>query len=366
MWQNTLTLIGCVLSIFLSFDVGLTASQNTWPPRVNPTHFRQKTQFKLYNTMRIFLFGLFYLSSSLLVGQESISTSLTDAHQQVQGTKVFMVVPESFAVATQFQGFQDFDRSASILVAILETPVQPLLQAFTKEALKGQGVKMEDKEPISLNGMKGTWITGTQKAYGSTFNKYIMVFGDETFTCILNGMYPEEDQEALDALVVDAMRSTYYDQEAELNFLDALSFELDTEDTKMQFGTLLTGSALYTVDGKVPTESDDKTNFLVGPSLNPSLILDEKAFCIKRLKQLPYEDLAFREEEIIEVDIDGLHGYSIPAIGTDSKDEAERFIYQTILFTDDGNYFILLGTAADDFEANRKLFVMLTKRFRRK
>ncbi|MEL6588665.1 MAG: hypothetical protein AAFQ68_01215 [Bacteroidota bacterium] len=316
--------------------------------------------------MRIILLCLLCLGSNLLIGQESISTNLTDAHQQVQGTKVFMVVPESFAVATQFQGFQDFDRSASLLVAILETPVQPLLQAFTKEALKGQGVEMEDKEPISLNGMKGTWITGTQSAYGSTFNKYILVFGDESFTCIVNGMYPEESKEELDALVVDAMRSTYYDQEAELNYLDALSFVLDTKGTKMQFGTLLTGSALYTVDGKVPTESEDKANFLAGPSLNPSLILDEKAFCIKRLKQLPYENLSFREEDIIEVDIDSLHGYSIPAVGTDSKDEAERFIYQTILFTDDGNYYILLGTAATDYEENRKLFALLTERFRRK
>ncbi|MEL7339745.1 MAG: hypothetical protein AAGM67_04600, partial [Bacteroidota bacterium] len=178
--------------------------------------------------------------------------------------------------------------------------------------------------------------------------------------------YPQEDKAELDSLVINAMRSTYYNQEAELNPLDALSFVLDTEDTKLQFGTVFTGTALYTVDGKVPTESEDKTNFMVGPSLNPSFILDEKAFCIKRLEQLPYEDLSFREAEIVEIEVDSLHGYTIPAIGIDSADKEERFIYQTLLFTDDGNYFILLGTAREEYEQNQKLFDLLTKRFRRK
>ncbi|MFK7923592.1 MAG: hypothetical protein AB8H47_16665 [Bacteroidia bacterium] len=316
--------------------------------------------------MKTLLTLIALFSVSISYAQEVITTTLTDEHQQVKGAKIFMVPPDSFAVATQFQGFQDADRSASLLVAVLEAPVAGLIEAFTEEALKGQGVKMLKKERITLNGMSGAFITGEQKGYGITFNKYILVFGNENFTALINGMYPKEDAKELDELVIKALRSTVYVEEADTDPLGALSFTINTEDTKLQFATIITGSALYSVDGNVPPETEDKTTFLVAQSIGSSIILDEQAFCIKRLKKMPYEDIAFSEADITELRVDDLHGYTIPATAIDPKSKEDRMIYQTMLFDGEGNYFILLGTTNQNDESNAPLFDKLTKSFKRK
>ncbi|MEL7534855.1 MAG: hypothetical protein AAFN10_26355 [Bacteroidota bacterium] len=316
--------------------------------------------------MQKFIIILLLLGSQSVFAQEAITSSLTDEHQQVKGSKIFLVPPPSFSVATQFQGFQDFDRSASLLVAVLESPAQALIEAFTAEALKGQGVKVLKREEITLNGMAGLFITGEQKGYGTTFNKYILVFGDESFTALINGMYPKDDAKELDDLVVKAMRSVLYVDDADTKPLEALNFSINTEGSKLQFANLFSGNALYTVDGNVPPETEDKTNFLAGQSISQSIILDDKAFAINRLKKLPYDDISFREADVQAVEIDGLKGFSIPAIGTEPKSGDKRFIYQTLLFDGEGNYFIFLGTTNQDFETNHTLFEQLTESFSRK
>lgn len=318
--------------------------------------------------MKTILTLIALLSASIGFGQEVITSSLTDEHQQVKGSKLFLIPPESFAVATQFQGFQDFDRSASLLVAIIETPAESIINAFTEEALKGQGVKMLQRAEITLNGMPGLFITGEQKGFGTTFNKYILVFGDENFTALVNGMYPKEDAKELDKLVIDAMRSTVYVDDADNNPLDALNFTIDTEGTKMQYGSMFSGSVLFSVDGKVPPQSEDKTNFTISQSVNPSFYLDEKSFCIQRLKKLPYQDITFREEEIEEVTIDSLHGYTIiaQAVEPNDNDNEARYIYQTMLFHGEGHYFILLGTSRDEPESNQAMFEQIVKSFKRR
>jgi len=316
--------------------------------------------------MKLLLLGIFLITSQLGFAQEAITTSLTDEHQQVKGSKLFLIPPESFAVADQFQGFQDFDRSASLLVAVLESPAQALIDAFTKEALKGQGVKVLKREEITLNGMTGLFITGEQIGYGTTFNKYILVFGDNTFTALINGMYPKDDAKDLDELVLKAMKSVVYVDDADTKPLEALNFTIDTEGTKLQFANLFSGNVLYTIDGKVPTESIDKTNFLVGQSLSQSVILDEKMFAINRLKKLPYKEISYQEEDVTKVEVDGLQGYSISARALEPKTGDRRFIYQTLLYDGEGNYFIFLGTSNQNFESNQVLFDQLTKSFRRK
>lgn len=316
--------------------------------------------------MKTLLMLIALFSASISYAQEVINTTLTDEHQQIKGSKIFMVPPDSFAVATQFQGFQDADRSASLLIAILKAPAPSLIAAFTKEALKGQGVNMLKREEITFNGMPGLLITGNQEAYDITFNKYVLVFGDASFTALINGMYPKEDAEELDELVLKAIKSTVYVDEADANPLGALSFTINSEGTKLQFATIITGSALYSADGNVPSKTDDKATFLVSQSLSPSIILDEQDFCIKRLKQTPYQDIAFSEADITELTVDELHGYTIQATAVDPKGKEARYIYQTMLFDGEGNYFVLFGTAHQDDESNALSFEKLTKSFKRK
>ena len=127
----------------------------------------------------------------------------------------------------------------------------------------------------------------------------------------------------------------------------------------------LTGMLLYTVDGKVPTESTDKTSFIVSPSVANVESIDKKLTAINRIKRMPYTDLKLDENKINEIEIDGLSGYEIVGEGFEKTNGAKELIYQVILFTDNG-YYLLVGTSRNDFGENLALFKQVARTFKRR
>ena len=80
---------------------------------------------------------------------------------------------------------------------------------------------------------------------------------------------------------------------------------------------------------------------------------------------MPYTDLKIDENKISEVQIDGISGYEIIAEGLDNTNRTKEQIYQVMLFTDHG-YYIMVGTAKNDFETNLELFKKVARTLKRK
>ena len=160
------------------------------------------------------------------------------------------------------------------------------------------------------------------------------------------------------------MLSVLYESQLTVDPLAAVPFTVNTEDTKLKFAKSISGTLLYTVDGKVPTDSHDKTSFIVGLSLANLETVDKKLTAISRMKRRPYTDLIINENSVNEVEIDGISGYEIIGEGVD-KSDAKELVYQVMLFTDNG-YYIILGAAKDNFEQNLELFKKVARTLRRK
>jgi hypothetical protein len=308
------------------------------------------------------LIGLLTISSTF--GQTEINNTKTDKHKQVNGTKFFIVSPKGFVNATSFQGFQQLNSGSSILVMEIPGPFSESTKGFNEQGLKTQGVVLKEKEEIKINGIQGLFLTAEQFAYNTNFSKYILVFGDNKATYMVNGTFPKEVKE-LDKDVVESMLSVIYESELTVDPLSSVSFTVDTEGTKLKFGKSMTGMLLYTVDGKVPTESKDKTSFIVGLSLANVQTIDKKMTSINRLKRMPYTDLKIDENKISEIQIDGISGYEIIAEGFDTTNGTKEQIYQVMLFTDNG-YYIMVGTTKSDFESNLDLFKKVARTLKRK
>ena len=308
------------------------------------------------------LIGLFAIISTF--GQEVIDNTKTDKHKQIAGTKFFLIPPPGFIAATSFQGYQHMNSGASILVMEIPGPFSESTKGFNEQGLKTQGVVLKKKEEIKVNGNQGLFLTAEQLAYGTNYSKFILVFGDSKATYMVNGTFPKEVT-GLEKDIRESMFSVVYESDLTVDPLSTVSFTVDTENTKLKFAKSLSGMLLYTADGKLPTESNDKTAFIAGVSIANVQTVDEKLTAITRLKRMPYTNLKIDEDRINEIEIDGISGYEIVGEGLNNSDGLNEFVYQVMLFTDNG-YYIMVGTTNDNFEQNLELFKKLSRTFKRR
>ncbi|MBK7428189.1 MAG: hypothetical protein IPI60_14815 [Saprospiraceae bacterium] len=233
------------------------------------------------------LISLLFLFTMLTsFGQKKFDNKLSETHIAVKGTKISLIPPPDFTKASNFNGFEEEESSSSIMVLDLPTSYADISGSLTKANLAKQGVEAEQIEEIIVNGLPALFISGQQMAYGELFGKYILVFGTEKETIIINGAFPKELEE-LGPEIKKAMLTIYYEREKILDPFENLDFSVDPKGTKLKFAGNVSGSLLFTVDAQVPTLTDDKTNLIVAKSISAVNAGDKKTFSINRLNKTP-------------------------------------------------------------------------------
>ena len=219
------------------------------------------------------------LLTFLLLGQ--IAFGQTEKLIKVSGTKCSLIPPSGFIAATAFSGFQNAETGASIMINELPAPYQSLVDGFTAEALKSRGMALVKKQTIDFNGSKATLLNLTQSANGTTYIKQMLVFGDTKGTVLVNGIYPEAAKE-IEAQIKDALLSTVYNISQNDNPLEAATFIIDVKDTDFKLIKYMSGSLLYSTDGKMPTE---KPTLIIGNSVAKISSQNQKKYAEERLKK---------------------------------------------------------------------------------
>ena len=299
-----------------------------------------------------FFFSLFLLAQ--------LSFGQSDKHIKIPGTKCSLIPPTGFIAAPSFSGFQNPETGASIMVNELPGAYQVMVDGFTADALKTRGMTLLSKESVDHNNTKATLINVTQLASGIIYLKQILIFGDENGTILVNGIYPESSKQ-LEPKIKEALLSTVYNEVQKDNPLEAVTFSLDVSSSDFKVTKYMSGTLVYTIDGKVPTE---KPTLIVGNSIAEISITNQKQFAIDRLKKLPRgESLVIKATN--EVTIDQLKGYEIVAEGVSKENKPEQ-TYQVMLFNDEGGYYLIIGKTKEDFPKYLETFKKIARTFKRK
>ena len=294
----------------------------------------------------------------LLLGQ--IAIGQTEKHVKVSGTKCSLIPPKDFVAVTTFSGFQNEEIGASIMINEIPAPYLSIVDGFTAEALKSKGMTLVKKQTIDFNGTKATFINLTQAGNGTIYLKQILIFGDTKGTVLVNGIYPEISK-TIEPKIKDALLSTLYNLSQSDNPLDAASVSIDIKGSDFKLIKYISGSLLYSTDGKIPTE---KPTLIVGNSISKIPLQNQKKYAEERIKKLPRGNLNVIKQ-ITEITIDNLKGYEIIADGK-TKDNKAELVYQVMLFDEKGNYYIILGNTIEDFDKYLESFKKIAKTFKRK
>ncbi len=278
------------------------------------------------------------------------------------GTKISLIPPDGFIKATNFLGFQQSQSGSTIMVLDIPGPFSETSKGMTKERFLSQGVEVKNVEKLTLNNLPAILVTGEQNAYGNVYTKFVLCFGTEKETILINGATPNNLKE-ISSSVKNSILTSYYEADKRINPFDVVDYSIDYSKSKIQFAKSVSNSLIFTTDGIIPTKSSDKTSLIIAKSFSKTSIEDRKLFCLNRLKQLPIE--ITKTDSVIETSIDGVSGFEIIATGKDKKTGSKEKVCQVILFSDD-LYYILYGSTNQDYDNNIKEIKKVIATFKRK
>lgn len=302
--------------------------------------------------------------STIGLGQEIIfADTITQHHILVNGTNISMIPPESFKQSDNFKGFQNpEDQTSMIMLMEIPGPFSEVGKAFNGKMLKTKGMKLLNKQEIKIASYDGYLIDLTQNVNGLTYSKNILVFGNETFSTMVNGIYLL-DSIKLEEKIKASVLTTFVDFNLQAEPRKALDYTIDESVGKMQFKSVIGNGMLLNRDLKTPTESKDKATLITDKSFEKPDIQNKKVFCMSRLKKYPDDYSLIIEQGINEIQLDGLNGYELFAKNNDAENEE---LYQVILFNDDGGYFLFVGTYLKGSETAVEDIKRIIKTFKRK
>ncbi len=306
---------------------------------------------------------IFLLSTFLTACvQKKIDNKLTEEHQNIKGTKISLIPPRGFTDGLDFVGLQQIESGSNIMILDIPGPYSEVLAGIDKEKMLRKGVDVSKIEKLIINGLPAVFVTGTQNVYGNVYAKLILVFGTDNETIMINSIYPENSKKFGDE-IKESMLTAYYEADKKINPFDALDYTIDVSETKLKFGKRISNALLFSVDGQVPTASEDKTNLIVTKSFSERIEKDKKQFSFNRLEQTPIQ--IDNVEYTNEITIDGISGYELYAKGKDLKSGETENVYQVILFSDK-LYYILFGTTNDETYRSIEEIKKAVKTFKRK
>lgn len=294
----------------------------------------------------------------LLFGQYSVAQ--TKDLQKVPGTKCSVIPPSGFVASSTFSGFQDNASGSSIMINEIPAPYQAIVDGFTADALKTRGMTLISKQTVDLNNKPATFVEVKQPANGITYLKQLLIFGDAQHTVLVNGIYPEAAK-AMAPKIKAALFTTVYDASQNENPLAAVPFTINVDQTNLKLVKYISGSLLYSVDGKIPTETP---TLIVGNSISKVPAIAQKKYAEERLKKLPGGEKSVIKETTA-ITIADLKGYEIVAEGF-GKNEVPELLYQLMLFNDKGDYYIIVGQTKENFEQQLAVFKKIARTFKLK
>lgn len=310
--------------------------------------------------LSLFLFG--WLLGKPIEGYPQSAKKPTGKAVNVPGTRVSMVPPPGFILSGNFAGFQDEASGSSIMVITMPTDFKTMAASMDKTELTNRGILVEQIDSLTISELPALFVTGTQKAYGLDYTKYMLLLGNEDETVIINAASPV-DKKSVAKTIKDAMHATTYAPDLQIDPLEHVDFTLNTQDTPFQFSKSVANSLIYTTDGHLPPQSEDKSTLIVAKSFFELSVEHRKEFAHKRLNDLPIKiDRITSTDSLV---LDDLQGFEVLAEGHDEQTGLNENILLTIIFGEDF-YYLFVGTAHKGFEGNLISARQVVASFRRK
>src|ERR1700733_10219065 len=233
------------------------------------------------------------------------------------------------AVSKTFQGFEDVDKNAAILLAVQPAAAYAEIEkSLSTENLKKEDISIDKRETIQLGFGNGILVSGKQAADKTRFRKWVLVALANDVTALVNAQVPEQESAYPDAvmraaLATLAVRATVPDQEK----LSLLPFTVG-DLAGFQIESVLPGRAVMLIDApsSLPTPPDARLFVAAFPG-GPSETDDRADFARTAFQQIVgIKDVQITMSEPLR--LGGQSGFQTLAQAKDAATNADIMVAQ--------------------------------------
>lgn len=176
---------------------------------------------------------------------DTIRSQKTAKHFNVDGTRVFMVIPPGFSIATDFMGFiKDRDCSIRVIESKGEN-VRNVFSTYNDKAFTSKGKEILDSKKIFVNEYAGKlFVVSGESENSETLH---LLFGDNSFSVLITANYKTVEKKTREE-IYQCIRTVYLDRD----FKSAPSFATYSfSDDAFKFCERTPQFDMYTADGNL-------------------------------------------------------------------------------------------------------------------
>jgi hypothetical protein len=263
-------------------------------------------------------------------------------------SRLGLVPPSGMAVSKNFQGFEDADKGAAILLAVQPAAAYAEIEkSLSADNLKKEDISIEKRETIQLGFGNGILVSGKQATDKTRFRKWLLVALADDVTALVNAQVPEQESAYPDAvmraaLATLAVRATVPDQEK----LSLLPFTVG-DLAGFQIESVLPGRAVMLIDipSGTPAPPDARLFVAAFPG-GPSETDDRADFARTAFQQI----VGIKNVQIIMSEplrLGGQSGFQTMAQAKDAGTNADIMVAQWLRFGS-GGFMQMIGIGRAD------------------
>lgn len=256
------------------------------------------------------------------------------------GSRIGIVPPPGMVTSRNFVGFEDPQKNAAILFTTLPAKAYETLdKSMVPDAMKRDGVDVENREPIELSIGKGFLLTGTQVTGTTRYRKWLLVTPAGNITALVTIQVPDKDASYPDKAMRDTLMTlAVRDNVPDAEQLSLLPFNVG-DLAGFHIGEVLPGRAVMLVDRDPDQDKNDPADpssfkarlFIAAMPSAPTEPGDRNNFARNTFQQI----IGIKEVRVQDAEplrIGSQPGFETLAKAKDSQSNADVMVVQWLRF----------------------------------
>lgn len=285
---------------------------------------------------------------------KDIENAKTEKHLNIPGTRLYIIPPLGFKIATSFLGLQKDDNTGFQIYDLIGGNYYTNAATFSKEAFEKKGAKVFDYKEFKVNGFPAKYIfmQGDQKAKAIS-----LVFGDTTFSTMIMAIYPSTEDKTGEQMQ-QAIKTIYYDKKLIIDPFSTASFTLDETKSIFKFSKSTSGMFMYSIGG-VNKQSFNDEPFITVTTIPKDPSINEKGIADMLVSSL--EKYGLTEKELKNISTSNVNGQLAYEVEVYGKIKGKSSLIYLLIVTGQDKAIAIQGIVKSDFNTNLKEIKNLAK-----